>query len=121
MNLDPATITAIGAAIGLVITAIGTVWVNVTTARATREMAAEARKDAAEAKRNTAATYVAATAAHDQAVSTAKKVDGQTHELLAAVAGKAGAEATLAERDAAHVRKGEAAVAIAKPASTAKE
>lgn len=66
------------------------------------------------------AAYIQARKAHDQSVDTAKKVDGQTHELMAAVQGRAGAEATLAEKDAERARQGDAAIAAAVTSEPAK-
>lgn len=73
--MDAASISAIGAAIAVIIAACASAWISIANSKATRA-------DAAEAKANTAKTLAAANAAHEQSVTTAKAVDGKMEVLL---------------------------------------
>jgi hypothetical protein len=76
--MNTKNIAAVGAAIAVVISALTTSWISISNS-------IDARNDALQAKINTQKTL-------DATIDTAKKVDGQTHELLRAVSGQKLAE-----------------------------
>lgn len=80
--MDATTIAAVAAAIAVIIAAVANAWISIANSKA-------ARADAAEAKANTALALAATE-------NTAKKVDGQTHELIAAIGGQKLAEGQIA-------------------------
>jgi hypothetical protein len=77
-------------------------------------VAAAAYLQAAAANRQAKEATAQAGAAHDQTVDTRKAVDGRMTEMLEITRKLAGSEATLTEKNAEQVRKGDAAIEAAK-------